>query len=1232
VLTRGSAAGVCLLLGAAYIPTSADAAAQDFAMIELTAAAPLSYDHRTGGGAYNERVVGNGADVQTVLDGSSNFACGEYVSYFVTIKTNANPIDENQPLRFDLHLSADTWYSSGVGFVDIGTVAVNYGTVQNGKGPNGTDSGIEDDGGSAAVVVSKFWAYNNGTPAPGPFLHTSELIARILVNDLEANEQVVVRVDGLIGCQPGANPSGYLDAYLSNASTKACGCSYVPLTGNIWVPMNNAGNVTGGHGPTAVVKKTVTTAGGSCPGSEQIEATAGETVKYCYDVINAGTGALLNTSLVDDNGTPGNPADDFAVTLNGLTDVNGGALADDLAAGATATGQALVVADLRGGYLLTNTAKATGTSSAGTTVSGTDTASVVVSDPPASLALEVKASVDSICGNSDDADPLPVQAGTTVHFCYHVTNTGAITVSNIAVTDDIVTVPSALSLPPGESGYLVSDGVVASGDLSDLAVANGTTGLKSVSSNLDSADVIVPFSDLSIGVTASLDEVCGNSDDTELAAVLTGTTVYYCYQVTNVGLTSISAVTVTDPLATVNGTASIAPAQSYTFISAPTTATVDETHIASALGTDSYGFPVDSDQDTAGVDVVHPSLVIAKTANRGGTCPGSESVFALAGQIVDYCYTVTNTGDTTVEHIVVNDNGAVVSVGDLGPGQSGSGSTTVAAIDDINTPATASGTDSATLTAVQSPEDGAAIDVVHPALVTAVTVSLNGACPGQEVLNVLANTGVTWCYKVTNTGDTPVTSVRFEDDDNALANPSGTVTLEPGQNYTTSLADAPSADLTLTGVAKGITGVTDTFVQSNYDPANVNVVSPGVNIDVTVSTSGTCPGADAVAVPSGTKVTYCYEVSNLGDGPLSHLVIVDEGNNEIGTIPSLPAGGSTSIQSALTTVTGNNTETASVSATDQYGFPVSDTDSALVDALFANLHLVKDAPANATYGSYGGLPYTITVSNIGETTAVTPVVTDKLPSDVSFVSATAASGTCSYLGGKVTCTLANLAPNASTSITIVTTPDAPDHHSCGGGSSNTITNVAMVTSQTPESDVSDNSDSAVTHVSIGATRTIGYWGNRPNFVASCLAANNGVINLGFVTIKNETYDNEVDGVGGPDKDHRVETGLSMALGILNSNVAKFTNHQHRTSLGQARAQASRQVLAAICNKTLLGTIPSFNLTTAVQTLAGTNIQAILQVGDAADDFNNSGDQVSIGINPGPANPKFPWDDPTDPND
>ncbi|WP_334143201.1 DUF7507 domain-containing protein, partial [Rhabdothermincola sp.] len=134
--------------------------------------------------------------------------------------------------------------------------------------------------------------------------------------------------------------------------------------------------------PGLEIVKTAVREGQACPGVDGVTLTvvAGQSVRYCYVVTNPGNAPLLNVSLVDDNGTPGSPGDDFTVTLSGLSDQDGDSQADDLAAGGTATGQsALKVFNAVG--TITNIATASGSSAAGQQFTDTDDAVVMVTRP-----------------------------------------------------------------------------------------------------------------------------------------------------------------------------------------------------------------------------------------------------------------------------------------------------------------------------------------------------------------------------------------------------------------------------------------------------------------------------------------------------------------------------------------------------------------------------------------------------------------------------------------------------------------------------------------------------------------------------------------------------------------------------------------------------------------------------------------------------------------------------------
>ena len=87
----------------------------------------------------------------------------------------------------------------------------------------------------------------------------------------------------------------------------------------------------------------------------------------------------------------------------------------------------------------------------------------------------------------------------------------------------------------------------------------------------------------------------------------------------------------------------------------------------------------------------------------------------------------------------------------------------------------------------------------------------------------------------------------------------------------------------------------------------------------------------------------------------------------------------------------------------------------------ADLSVTKtDSPDPVTVG--GTLTYTVTVRNAGPLAATGVTLTDTLPKNTTFVSATSTVGTCAQAAGTVTCTIGALAASANAVATIQVTP------------------------------------------------------------------------------------------------------------------------------------------------------------------------------------------------------------------
>jgi hypothetical protein len=229
----------------------------------------------------------------------------------------------------------------------------------------------------------------------------------------------------------------------------------------------------------------------SAPGTVLVP---GSNATLTYLVTNPGIVSLSSISVADDNGTPGNAADDFNATyVSGDANSNG-----QLDAGETWTYTATRTAPAG---QITRTGRAPGTAGS-TVVTQTDAANYFGSAP----GIEVQTTV-----NGDDSDSLPgttITAGGTAMFAYVVTNTGNVPLSNIEVTDDNGTPGDAADdfhpafangdansnelLDLGETWIYTAVRTVFSGQYTHIASASGIDSLSQVAGTIDPTSYSVP--------------------------------------------------------------------------------------------------------------------------------------------------------------------------------------------------------------------------------------------------------------------------------------------------------------------------------------------------------------------------------------------------------------------------------------------------------------------------------------------------------------------------------------------------------------------------------------------------------------------------------------------------------------------------------------------------------------------------------------------------------------------
>lgn len=197
------AVAVCAAAAAPLLGSqSARAAGGDFSL-DFTAAAPLTYDHLTGGGTYDTRQVGRDKDIVESLEGG-DFACGDTVSFLTQIRVDAGASGA-QSIRLRFEFTAHATGQQGIALVDNvagASAAMNY----------VGDNGIADDGESVATVSDE------GISGAGNFIKPTTFFRNVDVTDLEPGEKTVLRTDVAIACN-GQSPTGNMQARLASAST-----------------------------------------------------------------------------------------------------------------------------------------------------------------------------------------------------------------------------------------------------------------------------------------------------------------------------------------------------------------------------------------------------------------------------------------------------------------------------------------------------------------------------------------------------------------------------------------------------------------------------------------------------------------------------------------------------------------------------------------------------------------------------------------------------------------------------------------------------------------------------------------------------------------------------------------------------------------------------------------------------------------------------------------------------
>ena len=618
-------------------------------------------------------------------------------------------------------------------------------------------------------------------------------------------------------------------------------------------------------------------------------------------------------------------------------------------------------------------------------------------------------------------------AGQTIPYSYLVTNPGSLTMTGVAVTDDLVPTVSCPSgtLAPGASETCTGTYTVTQGDVDAGSVTNTATATASDSEGL----VTSAPSSVTVAANAANSSIILTESTTSTGYGAAGQTIPYSYLVTNTGTTTLTGVGVSDDLVPTvscpSGTLAPGASETCTGTYTVTQGDVDAgsvTDVATASGTNPQSIVVTSAPSsvTVAANAANSSIILTESTTSTG--------YGAAGQTIPYSYLVTNTGTTTLTGVGVSDD-LVPTVscpsGTLAPGASetctGSYTVTQGDVDagSVTDVATASGTNPQSIVVTSAP--------------SSVTVAANAATSSIILAESTTSTGygaagqtIPYSYLVTNTGTTTLTGVGVSDDlVPTVSCPSGT--LAPGASetctgsYTVTQGDVDAGSVTDVATASGtnpqsivVTSAPSsvTVAANDCDPpvitsADSTTAVVGSPFHFTVTTCSTAvPRIRAFDLPQGLRLVDNHN----GTATISGTPWVKDLSQQSATIRAIVKGQTKANQVLVFTLDQaprfkSNTKylaTAGVTfaypVTTAYGYPVPTiaTSSALPGGVTLTDNHDGTASLTGTPGpTTGGVyPITITATNgVGSPVNQTLVLTVyQAPVITSVASDTVAAG------------------------------------------------------------------------------------------------------------------------------------------------------------------------------------------------------------------------------------------------
>lgn len=676
---------------------------------------------------------------------------------------------------------------------------------------------------------------------------------------------------------------------------------------------------------------------------------AGEVIHYTIAVENTGNQTLTGVTVTDP----------FISDLQLVADA---ASSDgELDVGETwyyTASHSVTQAEIDAGVNIVNTA----TADSDQTGPDTDDASVPVLQAPA---LAIDKAITGVTGGNGNGSVDAVND--VIGYAVTVTNTGNQTLNQVTVNDPMTGLTiSGVTLTPGASETYLTSYTLTQNDLDTYGGGDGYIENTATADSLETASVsdteaIELFVRSALSIDKRLVNITGGNNNTVADAV--GDTLNYTVTVSNLGVLTLTNVSVVDPSSGLNITGvTLAPGESQVYTTSYVLTQADLDDNGQGDGYIDNTATADSDQTVALSDTESTALLrtvgLGIEKNVTSVAGGNNNLFAdAAGEVIQYAIRVYNAGTVTLTGVTVTDEltGLSESVPDLAPGASASYNTSYTLLQaDLDN--NGGGDGRLDNTSVADSDQTLAVSDSESVQLLAVPILY----VNKSFLNVTGGNGngladavgdqLNYQIVLANPGNVTLTDVSLTESLTGLNDTGMTLAPNAVQVYNVSYT-LTQADLDTNGGGDGsidnsvIADSAQTLASSDTESVPV-LSSIGIAFDKDfVGVSG--GNENALADFAGDVLNYSFTVTNIGSVTLTNVSVVDDLTGLSETLASLAPGVTqtytssyTLLQSDLDTDGGGNRQVENYATAD------SDQTGPLLD--FEGVTVIYDAQIDLT--------------------------------------------------------------------------------------------------------------------------------------------------------------------------------------------------------------------------------------------------------------------------------------------